>query len=157
MKKRRFILITLLILALLSYMMLAMKDENLTINIFGLFWDLKAFTMMLLIPLFVTLTTYSFKDIAEILVFSFQMTQNNIDRVKYALAFFKYLQVIYIFSGILIFLLSMMIMLSDLSPEHMGRSLGTALCAIIYAFLIALLLISPIKNKIEQRLLELNN
>ncbi len=62
-----------------------------------------------------------------------------------------------IFTGILIFLFSIMIMLSDLCTEHMGRSLGTALCGIIYPIILVLLFISPIKNKLEQRILELNN
>lgn len=150
MKMKRFISVVVIVLLLLCYMIFAMKDYS--VFVISLFWDLHGFIAVILIPLLVLQATYPIKEIANNLKLGFFSSNDDKKSLKRSLEFFKHFQKIYIFTGVLIFFVSIMVMLSNMSPEYMGRILGTALCAVIYSILFVLIFFLPIINRLKQRL-----
>lgn len=150
MKIKRFIAIIILIVLLFSYMLFAMRDF--TVFAADLFWDLKAFIMVMLIPTLVSLITFTPKDIASYISVALNKNEKDIEKLTGAKNYFNKLLEITICTGILIFFFSLMVLLSDLSVSAIGKNSGTGLCAIIYTFIIVVLFILPVRNTLVENL-----
>lgn len=155
MRIRKFIIVILLVLALLSYMILAMRDF--TVFAVLLFWDLKAFLMIVIIPSLILLITYTPKEIALYIYTVLYKEEKQNDTINKSINFFKRIQRLIIYSGVFIFFFSIMMMLSDISSVSViARNSATGLCGIIYALLFVILIILPIQNSLEKRVENLN-
>lgn len=151
MKIRRILIITVFELFILAFMIFSMRDF--TVLAIDLFWDLKAFLLIVCFPFGILLLTNSFNSMATYIYMPFDKKENTKEDLENGITFYSFAEKSYFFSGILIFFISIMMMLSDISSiEMIAKNLGTALCAIIYALFIVVILISPLKNTLEVKL-----
>lgn len=149
MNVKKFIGFIILEILLLCFMIYAMREFD--VFGIGLFWDLKAFVMFTTIPTIVILINNSPKDIASYLTTIFYENENNA-LISESFKFIKLIKQTLLYSGILIALISIMMMLSDISPDGMmAKNAGTGLCGIIYSILTIVLIILPIENSLNKR------
>ena len=154
MKMKRGGIIVMIELLLLAYMILAMRDF--TVFAVGLFWDLRAFILIVTFPFGIILLNYSFRMIAGNISLPFDKGKSAKDDLERGIIFFDFAVKSYLYSGMFLFFFALMMMLSDISSvDVIGRNLATALCAIIYSLLIIILFLVPMKNRLEMKLADL--
>lgn len=149
MVNKKIIGIVILIVGLLSFMILSMRNFEVFAGF--LFWDLNAFIMITIIPSLIIMITYSISDVSQFLISIFTNKFENEIKKNRVLIFLKYLKNTLIYSGIFTFFFSLMMMFSDISSvEVIGKNLGTAICSILYSLFIVLIFIHPTENRIKQ-------
>ncbi len=154
MKMRRWGIIGIIELLLLAYMIFAMRDF--TVFAVGLFWDLKAFILIVTFPFGIILFNYSFRMIAGNISLFFDKRIPAKDDLERGIIFFDFAVKSYLYSGVFLFFFALMMMLSDISSvDVIGRNLATALCSVIYSLFIVILFLVPMKNRLEMKLTDL--
>lgn len=149
MKIKRYITFFTGVVALLVLMSFIMNDfKGIYIE---MFLDLNAFIMITIIPVLVTLTKYDIAEIATHIITAFSTKKLNVETYMRANDFYKFQGLVYIYTGILICLFSVMLMLRDLSIEFIGKCLGTALCGFIYSILVILLYVLPVRMSLKDK------
>lgn len=150
MKIKRYTILVTAIVAFICLMMLIMNEfKGLYIE---MFLDLKAFLMVIIIPSLTTLVKYNLTEIITHTQTAFSTKKLNIETYLRAYDFYRYQGLVLIYTGVFILVFSIIVMLRDLSIEHIGKCLGTALCGIIYTVIIIILYILPIRMTLKDKI-----